>query len=524
MNHPPTGIDGDDRRHAPWQLMLLCAAILLPSIALYPLFDVDEGAFSEATREMLQSGDWLSTTLNGLPRWDKPILIYWLQAISVSALGLNTFALRLPSVLAALAWVLAIVQFARVRLDAGAAVLAGWIAASSLGVLIIGRSATADALLNALLAAMMLDLWRHFESGQRAALRRTYLWMALGVLTKGPIAVLIALAVSLAYCASQRLWRQWWRAVADPLGWLIFLGVAGPWYAAQLLVHGQAFVDGFLVRHNLDRFTSTLEGHGGSHWYYALYYCVLLPGLLLPWSGLLWQVVRRAPGDWRAPLPRYLWLWFGFVFVFFSLSSTKLPHYLLYGMTPVFLLVARQVRPAATLANLVALPCALLLLLPGVPALLQLWGERAHGAIVPFYAAQAQRAQAAAGVSYYVVTVVCALAALALAAYRPWPAWRRGVAATGLLSVALAYAFTPWLGDVLSGPQRRAALFAAGLPGTAVQWDFAAPSFSVYRRQQTPVRPPQPGELAITRTDRLDPEAPVDILYREGGVALVRRR
>lgn len=60
------------------------------------LFDVDEGAFTEATREMLFSGDWGHTTLNGLDRFDKPIGVYWLQAISVSIFGINEFAFRLP--------------------------------------------------------------------------------------------------------------------------------------------------------------------------------------------------------------------------------------------------------------------------------------------------------------------------------------------------------------------------------------------------------------------------------------------
>jgi 4-amino-4-deoxy-L-arabinose transferase-like glycosyltransferase len=506
------------------RLLLICALLLLPSIGLYPLFDVDEGAFSEATREILQSGDWLSTTLNGVPRYDKPILIYWLQAASVGLLGLGEFALRLPSALAALAWIFAIVRFAAPRLGQRNALLGAWVAATSLGVFAMSRAATADALLNALLAAMMFDLWRHLESGERAALRRTYLWMALGVLTKGPVAILIPLAVSLAYCLSARRWRDWLRAVADPVGWLILLAVAAPWYAWQLHVHGHEFIDGFLVRHNLNRFSGTLEGHSGSLWYYL----AVLPLLLLPWSGLLWQVARRAPGEWGQPLARYLLLWFGFVFVFFSLSGTKLPHYLLYGMTPVFLLVGRQVAVSGTRANLVLPACALLLLLPAVPELLQIWGQRGGAETASFYVAQAQRAAAAAGALYYVVTIACAVLGLVLglgpAVARNWPAWRRGIAATALLAVSLGYAFVPWLGDVLNGPQKRAGRLAATLPGNAVQWEFAAPSFSVYRRRVTPARPPEPGELAITRTDRLDPNIAADTLFREGGVVLLRRK
>jgi len=513
---PPTA----NPRVASWLLLLACALLLLPTLGLYPLFDVDEGAFSEATRELLQSGDWLSTTLNGLPRYDKPILIYWLQALSVSALGLNEFALRLPSALAVLAWILAIARFAQPRLGTGIALLAAWIAATSLGVIAMGRAATADALLNALLAMTMFDLWRHLETGRTAALRRTYFWMALGVLTKGPIAILIPLAVSLAYCASVRRWRDWGRAVFDPVGWVILAAVAGPWYIAQLVIHGRDFIDGFLVRHNLDRFQGTLEGHGGG----LGYYLVFAPLLLLPWSGMLWQALRRVRADWPEPLSRFLMLWFAFVFVFFSLSGTKLPHYLLYGMTPVFLLLARRIAESGTVANLLVLPFALLLLLPAVPALVQWWSASALDVRPSFYLAQAQRAAALASASYYLITGAAAAAAGALLAYQSRPVAQRAVAASALLAIALGNGFIPWLGRMLNAPVQHAAQVAASLPGVAVQWEFSAPSFSVYRRQITPARPPQAGELAVTRTDRLDPNAPVDLLFREGGVALVRRR
>lgn len=101
-----------------WRLWAWAVVVLLVGLARLgdvPLFDVDEGAFSEATRELLASGDWGHTTLNGEPRWDKPILTYWLQALSVRAFGLGEFALRLPSVLAAWGWAVAVALFARPR-------------------------------------------------------------------------------------------------------------------------------------------------------------------------------------------------------------------------------------------------------------------------------------------------------------------------------------------------------------------------------------------------------------------------
>src|SRR6185369_4827576 len=100
-------------RRIAWALLL--ALPLLWQLGGTPLFDVDEGAFSEATREMLASGDWGHTTLNGAARFDKPIGIYWLQAASASVFGLHEFALRLPSALACWAMALALAGFAARR-------------------------------------------------------------------------------------------------------------------------------------------------------------------------------------------------------------------------------------------------------------------------------------------------------------------------------------------------------------------------------------------------------------------------
>ena len=80
-----------------WLYILFAACVVAGffiNIHAVPLFDLDEGAFSEATREMFVRGDFISPYLNGAPRYDKPVLIHWLQAASVWTLGLNEFALR----------------------------------------------------------------------------------------------------------------------------------------------------------------------------------------------------------------------------------------------------------------------------------------------------------------------------------------------------------------------------------------------------------------------------------------------
>src|SRR5690625_1978774 len=109
---------------SPWTLAAAGFISFLAAIGGYALFDLDEGAFSQATLEMLANGNFLVTYLDGAPRYDKPILIYWFQALSVKLFGINEFAFRLPSALAATAWAAALFYFVRETLDRTSAAVA----------------------------------------------------------------------------------------------------------------------------------------------------------------------------------------------------------------------------------------------------------------------------------------------------------------------------------------------------------------------------------------------------------------
>ena len=163
------------------------------------LFDVDEGAFTEATREMLLSGDWGHTTLNGLDRFDKPIGVYWLQAISSSVFGLNEFAFRLPSALSGWLASLALARFAYLQWGSRAGLMAAVISATSLGPWAMARTATADALLGLFFVLIFIDLWRVVSSNSLASGRRLALWVALGLLVKGPVAIVLPLGTLAIY-------------------------------------------------------------------------------------------------------------------------------------------------------------------------------------------------------------------------------------------------------------------------------------------------------------------------------------
>jgi 4-amino-4-deoxy-L-arabinose transferase-like glycosyltransferase len=525
---------------ARWLTLLLPLLLLTFNLAGAPLFNVDEGAFSEATREMFTRHDFLSTWLNGAPRFDKPILIYWFQAACFWLLQTTDaapeWAFRLPSAIAAALWCHAIAVFAAPRWGRRTALFACGIAATSFGVFVIGRAATADALLNLLIALTLFDAWRALERSDNndrrlpnkpwhSPLHRAYFWIALGVLTKGPVAILIPVAVVLLYGLSGRQTGKSLRLFFDPWGWLVLLVVAAPWYIAIYLAQGQAFIDGFIMKHNVERFSGTLQGHSGS----AFYYLLMVPLLLLPWLPWLLAAVARSWADRADALHCFLWLWCLFVIGFFSLSGTKLPHYALYGCTPLFLLCAAQFQRVRNpvLAGLpVLLMLALVLVLPNLLS----YAAAAGWVKDAYYQLQIARAAEAVPAGYRIAAAAALVLALAVLAWplfgslfgKARPLWQRAVMAAVLNTLLLAGMAAPYLGDVLEGPVKRAALFARNLPDPAVQWNFHMPSFSVYRQRVTPLRAPQPGELALVRVDRLPAKVAVETLYREAGVALVR--
>ncbi|MDR2092643.1 MAG: glycosyltransferase family 39 protein [Azoarcus sp.] len=530
-------MDGGTPGRQPDARLLFVLALPLAAFLLRlggaPLFDVDEGAFSEATREMFERGDFSSTYLNGAHRFDKPILIYWLQAASVLCFGgmLDIeWVFRLPSALAAMAWCYASWHFARHRFGPETALAALAVMATALGPFVIGRAATADALLNLLLALTLFDAWRYLESRRRAPLLRCYAWIGLGALTKGPIALIVPGAVTFLYCASRKEWRIWLHALGDARGWLIFAALTVPWYGTALAIHGRDFIDGFILKHNVERFTGTLEGHAGS----LFYYIVFVPLLLLPWTGPLVTSLRQMKSDFTTSgLRRYLWIWAGFVIVFFSLSGTKLPHYALYGTTPLFLLIAvhrdELRRPLAHLAT-PGLFLALLVCLPvvctflavsgaGLTFLAAIGADNASGNA--YYLAQFTEAASRVDAAYYLICGAALLLWLAAVFMPRSTLWNRLLAAAALQTLVLALVFTPWLGAVLQGPVKEAALFVRERAEPVVAWKLALPSISVYRDAVTPSRAPEAGELAITRIDNV-PEQGFEILFRRGGIAVVR--
>jgi 4-amino-4-deoxy-L-arabinose transferase-like glycosyltransferase len=505
-----------------WFLIIAIFVGFWSRIGSVPLFDLDEGAFSEATIEMVDSGNYLSTTLNGEPRYDKPIAIYWLQAAAVQIFGKTEFAFRLPSAFCATLWLLLVYHFTfRQTQERRAALLAA--SAVALGIMssIIGHAAIADALLNLCIAGSMLGIYRYGEQPTRSTLLAVYFWMGLGFLTKGPIAVALPLFVSLLFFAIQRRPLVWLKAAFNPLGWLVFIAVVGPWVYALYRQDGGVFFQHFLFDHNLNRYETTLQGHGGKWWYYFL----MLPLIVLPFTALLPGVFARLRRP--DPLDRYLLLWFFTVFAFFTFSGTQLPHYLLYGATPLFVLFGRGWRqlPARFWALLPALIVLLAITaLPWVLPLIVIPEQRVYEAGIVALAASSFT---------WLYYALCGIALVALFVLLTYRRLDRGDALLGaalVLSTVTMFGVLPTLADAQQSPVREAAQRAHDLKLPVVSYRTYMPSFSVYRGEITPNRLPEPGELVFIRLDRIEDlqrelggEVTLIPEFKKGGVALLLR-
>jgi 4-amino-4-deoxy-L-arabinose transferase-like glycosyltransferase len=359
-------------------LLALTAALLLFRLGAVPLLGPDEPRYARVAVEMHRSGDLVTPTLQGRPWLEKPVLYYWLAAACLAVLGENETAARLPSVVAGVLFVGA-TAFTGWRLYGAAAGLhAGFALATAMLPFAYGRAAAMDMLLAAtvtagtgLMALSMLGLARPRAMVAAAA------FFGLATLAKGPLGIVLPGLIAGGYLLVTRE-REAARPLLSAAAWAVFAAVALPWYALILRAQGRAFVDVFLLDHNVARFTSEIHRHPGPPYYYVP---VLLAGLF-PWSGFVLPAIGAArPRLHRADL--FVLLWLALPFVFFSVAGSKLPGYILPCCAPLALLIGRAAealtRRAAFPPGTGARAAALLNFLVAAAAAVLVWSQGREG-------------------------------------------------------------------------------------------------------------------------------------------------
>ncbi len=312
-------------KYSGWLVFLIGLVICTSFIGLYPIYILDEARNSEAAREMLISGDFIVPYFNGELRTDKPPLHYYFMALGYQLFGINAFGARFFSgVFGALTL---LITFRSVRNNIGSkeAYITTLILLSSLLFIFEFHLAVPDPYLIFFISASLFSFYEFYTSGKRIWLFWAYAGIGLGMLTKGPIAlVLPGLSLTVFLLIKKEFHLKRIFAFKPILGVFFSLVIALPWY---YLVHEATtgeWTKGFFLDHNVNRFNSGKEGHGGI---FLLTPIFVFLGLL-PFSTTILQGFKNGwAGRKHNDLILFALIISTVTVVFFSIASTKLPNY-----------------------------------------------------------------------------------------------------------------------------------------------------------------------------------------------------
>ena len=327
-------------------LLLLAALTFFAGLGRGAITDSDEGFYAESSREMVASGDWVTPHYNYEPRFQKPILYYWLTSATYLVTGAGEFGARFWAAMAGVGLVLVTAAAGRRWYDETTGLLAGAIVATNFGYFSIGRMALPDLPLTfcitlAIWAALVSTLEQ--ERSPRRFVVLAALGLGLGFLMKGPVGLIIPAIVIVPVLMLER--RSIGLNPADiVLGFLIMIAVAMPWYLLMWSRHGNDYLQSFFVGDNLERFATSRFNDPRPWWFYL----PVVAGGLLPWTplALVWlgpitQLLRgrRAVGT----IDLRLLMWALLPLIFYSISVGKQPRYVLPVLPPLALLLASSI-------------------------------------------------------------------------------------------------------------------------------------------------------------------------------------
>lgn len=331
--------------------MALCGLCFFLNLGGLPLVGPDEPRYAEVGREMFASGDWITPRLAGHLWFEKPVLLYWGQALSYHLFGVNEWAARFPSALAASMTVLFVAHAVRRLASAQWGFLAGATLSTCAFWFALARAASTDMVLACSIGVAVLAGYVAFNTAGR---ERVFYWLlfsvALGasMLAKGLIGILLICGILLIHrllLGRPILTSLRRNALLVAGGALVFLATSASWYAPVWLINGQTFWHEFFVRHHFERFTSN-EFHHQQPAYFYLFIAIVG---VVPWTFFLPAALARlrrlqARDDARGALLLLCWVWAALPIAFFSLSGSKLPAYVLPSFPALAILIGAELE------------------------------------------------------------------------------------------------------------------------------------------------------------------------------------
>ncbi len=325
-------------------LLVAAALLFFVDVGGSSIWDANEAFYVETPRQMVQTGDYINPSFNGQPRFNKPVLSYWVVAGFYKVLGVSVTSERLAIAFGALMIIAATFVIGRTLGDERVGTLAALIVASAPRVMLWSRRIFIDiyftSFLSVALMAYVLARARPAQRGRWLVLM--YVAMGLAVLTKGPVALLLpGLILAIELVLSGR-WRDVTTLMA-PLGLVIVVAIVAPWYIAVYHQHGWDRIYEFFVKENVGRYTETV-GYQSRN---VTFYIPVLLTDLLPWSLFLPAAAWAA---WRARREdlRLLLIWVAVFVGVFTFSKTKQDLYIFPIVPAVAVLIASVLADADT--------------------------------------------------------------------------------------------------------------------------------------------------------------------------------
>jgi len=318
----------------------------------FGIIDPGDGYFTEAAREMVESGDYVTPHLNYQIYFSKPILIYWLIASAYHVFGINEFAARFWSAVLTTGLVLATYWLGRCILNRKSGLLAGLILASSPLVVTFAKLSLVDGPFTALVGLAVIALTMTIVVRSKRWWPVLYASLALSVLTKGPVGVALLGFAFIAFAILRRpsldVIKQWWGRLEPLSGTVILLAVIAPWHVAVARATDGLFLKVFYLYENMNRF----QGHVNHQHREVFYYLPILAYGFFPWviflpsavANLVRAARRRVEPDRQAGDALLLLACFAAtVLVFFTMAATKLQTYILPAFPALAILTAAAI-------------------------------------------------------------------------------------------------------------------------------------------------------------------------------------
>lgn len=328
-------------------LLGFCFVIYFCGLGRWDLWDPDEPRYAEITKEMVDSGDWITMHYNGNTYSDKPPVFFWLIAFSSFLWGgFSSFSVRFPSAFLGTLTVILTFIIGRNIYNSRTGFFSGLILATSSEFAYLSTRANIDATLTFFVTSSFLCfvLWyqnwksegREKKHAKRLLIYGFYVGMALATLTKGPIG-LLPLLVSLIYLLIQKDWEGLKRMKLIH-GMLLFLAIVLSWYIPAVSKGGRTYLDETIFLHLVDYYLK-----GRQHIKPVYYYFYTFPLQFLPWILFLPPAVINGFSKGAREKKNFLFLlvWFAVMFIFFSLSKGKRSLYLLPLFPAVSLIVGK---------------------------------------------------------------------------------------------------------------------------------------------------------------------------------------